>query len=134
MSRPLPCATPSIWGMSRITTSASSLSAMLRAAVAPTLPAPITETLRFMLTLLQLSPENRRLRLRFPPNRPSRGLPRSATADPGYMFAMTASANSDVFSFVAPSMRRSRSYVTVFCWMVRSMPSSMLDATSRQPM
>ena len=39
MSRPLPCGTPS--RMSRTTTSASSLSAMLLAAVAPTLPDPI---------------------------------------------------------------------------------------------
>ena len=42
MSRPLPCGTPST--MSTRTTSASSLSAMRCAAVAPTLPAPTTVT------------------------------------------------------------------------------------------
>src|SRR6266540_3536645 len=46
MSSPLPCGTPGRMSMS--TTSASSLSAIERAAVAPTLPEPTTVTLRFI--------------------------------------------------------------------------------------
>src|SRR5208337_3341568 len=49
-SRPLPCGTPSTTSTS--TTSASSLAAIQCAAVAPTLPAPITLTFFRMLFLL----------------------------------------------------------------------------------
>src|SRR5712691_7667790 len=49
------------------------------------------------------------------------------------MFSMMAEANSEVRSLVAPSISRSRSYVTRFCWMVRAMPSSISRAASPQP-
>ena len=50
------------------------------------------------------------------------------------MFSMMAVANSEVFSFVAPSIRRSRSYVTRFWPMVRSIPVSIRRPTSCHPM
>src|SRR5688572_17936000 len=51
-----------------------------------------------------------------------------------YMFSIMTSANWDVFSSVAPSMRRARSYVTRFEAIARSRERMTRSAASVQPM
>ena len=90
------------------TTSASSLSAMLRAADAPTLPDPTTVILRFMAARLRekVAGGGRGAR----DGGPGRGGP--TPPGPGtavYMLPMMASANCDVFNSVAPCISRARS-------------------------
>ena len=49
------------------------------------------------------------------------------------MFSIMYPANSLVFTLVEPGIRRSKSYVTFFCSMVRSMLCSIRSAASFQP-
>ena len=51
-----------------------------------------------------------------------------------YIFWMSASPNSEHLSNVAPSIRRSKSYVTVLLLMVVLMVFTILSAASSQPM
>ena len=56
------------------------------------------------------------------------------TATPAPICSMMASAKALHFRSVAPSMRRSKSYVTVFAPMAPSMPWMMRSAASVHPM
>jgi hypothetical protein len=57
-----------------------------------------------------------------------------ATRGAGYMFSTIAFANPLVDVSVAPSIRRSKSYVTRFCAIVFSRLAMMRSATSFHPM
>src|ERR1700693_2543788 len=98
---------PSITSTS--TTSPSSFSTAYWAIEAPTLPAPTTVIFgRAMFVLLA---------------------PYSA-----FMLSMTAVPKAEHLTSFAPSMSRAKSYVTIFCAMVFSMPALMRSAASVQPM
>src|ERR1700688_5112584 len=139
MSNAFPAGTPS--RISVMTTSARSASTILCAVVEPTNPLPTTVT---FLRIPQ-SPELTcdvsallreylvRCYVRICLHYDLQCHVRDETAAAAPMFSIIADANAAVPTFVAPSINRSKSYVTRFCWIVLAMPPSINFAASPHP-